>query len=219
MTRDPGTPGTARSDRSRRQETVTFDRAGYARLLVEVARVDGDVDGRAADLLVGDARGRCLACVGSGDVARRVRARPTGRHRRLRTGAPHGWSPYGPPKMIRPTNRAKAGTPIAASIAAEPRSSRADHGRRSPARRARVALCVMRTFQPGDDAQAEAADRHGGGGGGPVRAGGGPGQYVVSAGLGDEVVGGADAVGLAALLGAGGSGALLRGGDRDRRAW
>ena len=41
-------------------------------------------------------------------------------------------------------------------------------------------------------------------------------EHVLSTGFAEEVVGGADAVGLAALLGAGGSGALLRCGNGDR---
>ena len=123
--------------------------------------------------------------------------------------------------MIRPTNSAKAGTPIAASIAAEPRSSRRAHG--VPAAlgavsrsTGTVALCVIRTFHPGITLRLK-----------PVTVTVAvvavrlalvevSGEYVVAAGFGDEVVGRADAVGLATLLGAGRSGALLRSRDRHR---
>ena len=117
--------------------------------------------------------------------------------------------------MIRPTNSAKAGTPIAASIAAEPRSSRPDHGAVTCST-GTLALCVMRTFQPGMTLRlkpltvtvAVVAVRF----------------ALVEVPVSTSSPPASSRKSLAAptpsdsraLLGAGGSGALLRGGDRDR---
>ena len=94
MTREPGTPGTARSERSRRQETVTSTEPGTPGcLLKSVVSTVTSTSEQPICWLAMLAR-RCLPSVGRVRSARRARARPTGRRRRQRTGAPRGCSPY-----------------------------------------------------------------------------------------------------------------------------
>jgi hypothetical protein len=143
-----------------------------------------------------------------------------------------------PPKTMSPTNSAKAGTPIAASIDADPRSSRARNGRMETLDTSVPTTGPFRIREPtggcrqsfdrdggalgdrgppaGDHAQAEPVDGDRRRGRRPVGGGRGGDEDVVAAGVRHESGGGADPVGGLPVLAARGPGALLGGRDGDR---
>ena len=92
--------------------------------LAEVAGVDDDVDVEAVDVLVG------AGSPGGGDgrlprLGALVRAMEAVRAASAAADSTAAWVvAVRPPKMISPTNSTNAGTPMTASMAAEPRSSR-----------------------------------------------------------------------------------------------